>query len=161
MDPQMGQYLGGLSFSLCSTLCSIFPPVSILFPLLRCTEAPTFWSSFFLIFIWSVNCILGISNFGANIYLSVSTYCVHSFVTISILFIIPMLYIPSSHHFQYWKCRLCRLFKSSNSIYAIFSRSDSAKAHCPADLMYKTALFHSPSTDPLLTPQITLCFHVR
>jgi hypothetical protein len=41
--------------------------VSILFPLLRSTEASTFCSSFFLGFIWFVNWILGISpNFWAN-----------------------------------------------------------------------------------------------
>jgi hypothetical protein len=53
---------------------SISPPVSILFPLQRRTEASTLWSSFFLSFIWSVNCILGIQNFWANIHLSVSVY---------------------------------------------------------------------------------------
>ena len=42
---------------------SILPPVSILFPLLRSTEASTLWSSFFLNFIWSVSCILDIPNF--------------------------------------------------------------------------------------------------
>jgi hypothetical protein len=31
MDPQVGQSLDGLSFSLCSTLISIFAPMSILF----------------------------------------------------------------------------------------------------------------------------------
>jgi hypothetical protein len=36
--------------------------VSILFPFLR-TEASTLWSSFFLSFMWSVNCILGILSF--------------------------------------------------------------------------------------------------
>jgi hypothetical protein len=46
-----------------SHFVSIFLPVSILFPVLRSTEASTFWSSFFLPFIWSVNCILGIPNF--------------------------------------------------------------------------------------------------
>jgi hypothetical protein len=59
MDPQVGQSLDGLSYSLCSTFffffVSIFPPVSILFPLLRGPEASKFWSSFFLGFIWSVN----------------------------------------------------------------------------------------------------------
>jgi hypothetical protein len=53
--------------------------VSILFSLLRRTEASTFWSSFFLSFIWSVNCIL---SFWANIHLSVSIYHVCSFVTV-------------------------------------------------------------------------------
>jgi hypothetical protein len=47
---------------------SVSPPMSILFPLLRSTEAPTLWSPFFLRFMWSVNCILGIPNFWANIH---------------------------------------------------------------------------------------------
>ena len=56
-------------------------PVSILFPLLRRTKASTFWSSFFLSFIWSVHYIMGIPSFWANIDYSVSTYYVRSFVT--------------------------------------------------------------------------------
>jgi hypothetical protein len=40
---------------------SIFPPMSIFLPLLR-TEASILWFSFFLSFIWSVNCILGIHH---------------------------------------------------------------------------------------------------
>ena len=60
---------------------SVFLPVRILFPLLRSTEASTFWSSFFLGFVWSLNRILGIPNFWANIHLSVSTYCVCFYVT--------------------------------------------------------------------------------
>ena len=58
----------------------VFPPVSILFCLLRRTEGSTLWSSFFLSFIWSVNCILGTPSFWANIHLSVSAYHVFSFV---------------------------------------------------------------------------------
>jgi hypothetical protein len=54
--------------------------VSILFLLLRRIKAPIFWSSFFLSFIWSVKCILGILSFGANILLSVGAYLVCSFV---------------------------------------------------------------------------------
>jgi hypothetical protein len=54
--------------------------VNILFPLLRRTEAATFCSSFFLSFIWSVNCILGIPSTWANIHLSVSAYYMCSFV---------------------------------------------------------------------------------
>jgi hypothetical protein len=34
--------------------------VSILLPILRRTEVSTLWSSFFLNFMWSVNCIMGI-----------------------------------------------------------------------------------------------------
>ena len=53
---------------------SVFPPMGILFPLLRRTEISTVWSSFFLSFMWSVNCILGILNFWANIHLSVNMH---------------------------------------------------------------------------------------
>ena len=60
---------------------SIFPPVSILFPFLRRTEAHTLWSSFFLSIMWSVNCILGIPRFCATIHLPESAYHVCSFVT--------------------------------------------------------------------------------
>ena len=42
---------------------SIFPPVSILLPLLRRTEASTLLSSVFLSFMWSMNGILSIPNF--------------------------------------------------------------------------------------------------
>ena len=42
---------------------SVFPPMSILFLLLRRTEASTLWSSFFSSFIWSANCILDIWSF--------------------------------------------------------------------------------------------------
>jgi hypothetical protein len=55
--------------------------MSILLHFLRRTEAPTLWFSFILSFIWSVNYILGIPSFGANIPLSVSAYHVCSFVT--------------------------------------------------------------------------------
>jgi hypothetical protein len=57
------------------------PLVIILFPLLRKTEAPTLWSSFFLSFLWSVSCIMGILSFFPKIRLPVSTYHVCSFVT--------------------------------------------------------------------------------
>ena len=39
---------------------SVTPSMSILFPILRRNEVSTIWSSFFLSFMWSVNCILGI-----------------------------------------------------------------------------------------------------
>jgi hypothetical protein len=55
---------------------SVFPPVSILFPLLRRTKTSTLRSSFSLSFMWSVNYILGIRSFWANIHLSVSAYSV-------------------------------------------------------------------------------------
>jgi len=50
------------------------PPLIILFLLLCRTEAATLWSSFFLSFMWFVNCILDIPNLWTNIYLSVSAY---------------------------------------------------------------------------------------
>jgi hypothetical protein len=56
-------------------------PMGIFYPLLRRTKASTHWSSFFLSFMWSVNCILGILSFWANILLSVTAYHVCSFVT--------------------------------------------------------------------------------
>jgi hypothetical protein len=55
--------------------------LSILFLLLRNTEASTLWSSF-LSFTCSVNFILDILNFGTNTHLSVSTYHVRYFVTV-------------------------------------------------------------------------------
>jgi hypothetical protein len=54
MNPQVGQSLDGLSFSLCSTLYLHVSSCEY-FVLLRRTEAPTLWSSFFLSFMWSVN----------------------------------------------------------------------------------------------------------
>jgi hypothetical protein len=54
--------------------------MSILFPLLKSTEVSTLWSSFFLSFIWSMNCILGILNFWTHFHLLVSPYHVCSFV---------------------------------------------------------------------------------
>jgi hypothetical protein len=54
--------------------------MGILFPLLRRIKVSTLWSSFFLSFMGSANCILGILGFWANIHLSVSTYHVYSFV---------------------------------------------------------------------------------
>jgi hypothetical protein len=53
--------------------------MNILIPFLRRTEAPSLWYSFFMSFMGSVNCILGIWRFWANIYLSVSAYPVCSF----------------------------------------------------------------------------------
>jgi hypothetical protein len=55
------------------------PPMVILCPLLGRTEASTLWSSFFLSFIWSVSCIMGIPSFLSKIHLSVSTYHMCSF----------------------------------------------------------------------------------
>ena len=59
----------------------VLSPMGMLFPLLRRMEASTLWSSFFLSFVWSVNCILGILSFWTNIHLSVYVYPGCSFVT--------------------------------------------------------------------------------
>jgi hypothetical protein len=64
------------------SLCMAFPSVSAphfvyleyFVPLLRSTEASTLWSSFFLNFMWSVNCILGIPSLWDNIHLSVCSF---------------------------------------------------------------------------------------
>jgi heme A synthase len=61
-------------------IISVYPSMGIVFLLLRRNEVSTLWSSFFLSYMWSVNCILGILNLGANIDLSVSAYHVYSFV---------------------------------------------------------------------------------
>jgi hypothetical protein len=61
------------------TLC-----MGVLFPILRRDKVSTLCSSFFLSFTCLANCILYLGNprFGANIHLSVSTYCVSSFVNV-------------------------------------------------------------------------------
>jgi hypothetical protein len=63
-----------------SHIVSVISSMGILFPLLRRIEICTFWSSFFLSFMCSANCILGILSFWANIHLSVSAYHVCSLV---------------------------------------------------------------------------------
>ena len=59
---------------------SVTPPMGILFPLLRRAKTSKLLYYFFLSFMWSVNCILVILSFWANIHLSVSAYYVCSFV---------------------------------------------------------------------------------
>ena len=63
---------------------SVTPSMGVLFPLLRRGIVSTLQSSFFLSFMCLANCILylGYPRFGANIHLSVSTYCVSSFVNV-------------------------------------------------------------------------------
>jgi hypothetical protein len=92
MNCQWGSFW--MAFSLVYTPCfvSVFPTLSIFFPLLKRIKVPTHWSSFFLSFMWSVNCILAIPSFCANIYLSVSAYHVCSLVTElphSVYFLVP------------------------------------------------------------------------
>jgi hypothetical protein len=79
MNPQVGQSLGGHSFSLCLTLHLHICLCEYFVPLLRRIEAHTLWSSFLLSFMWSVNCILVIWSLWAYIHLSVSAYHVCSF----------------------------------------------------------------------------------
>ena len=63
---------------------SVPPSKGVLFPLLRRGIVSTLQSSFFLSFMCLGNCILylGYPRFWANIHLSVSTYCVSSFVNV-------------------------------------------------------------------------------
>ena len=63
---------------------SVTPSKGVLFPLLRRGIVSTLQSSFFLSFMCLGICILylGYPRFGANIHLSVSTYCVSSFVNV-------------------------------------------------------------------------------
>jgi hypothetical protein len=63
MNPQVRQSLDGLSFSLYSTLCLHICSCKYFVFLLRRTEAPTLWSSFFLSFMWSIDCNLSIWSF--------------------------------------------------------------------------------------------------
>jgi hypothetical protein len=72
-DVSLGRVVSGWSFLqfLLHTLSLYLLPWV---PLIRRTEVCILWSSFFLSFIWSVNCILGIPS------LSVSVYHVCSFV---------------------------------------------------------------------------------
>jgi cytochrome bd-type quinol oxidase subunit 2 len=51
----------------------VLAPVITLLLLLRRTKAPTLWCFFLVSFMWSVNCILGIPSFCANVHVSVST----------------------------------------------------------------------------------------
>ena len=58
----------------------LFPPMGILFPLLRRTKISILGSFYFMSFIWPVNGTLSIPSFWAKIRLSVSVYHVCSFV---------------------------------------------------------------------------------
>jgi hypothetical protein len=72
------------SFVSAPNFASVTPSMGVLFLILRRGKVPTLWSSFFLSFMCLANCILYLGNprFGANIHLSVSTYCVSSFVNV-------------------------------------------------------------------------------
>ena len=72
-DGSPGGAVSGWSFfqSLLHTLSLHLLPW-VFFPLLRKTEVSILWSSFFLSFIWSLNCILRIPSFWDNIYFSVT-----------------------------------------------------------------------------------------
>ena len=75
------QSLDGFSFSLYSTLCLHISFYVYFVPLLKRTKASTLRFSFFMGITGSVNYILGIPRFWANIHLSGSTYHVCSLVT--------------------------------------------------------------------------------
>ena len=79
-ESPVGQSLAGLSFSLCFTLYLHICSCEYFVLLLIRTNASILWSSFFLSFMWSVNCILVIWRLWVNIHLSVSAYHVYSFV---------------------------------------------------------------------------------
>ena len=79
MGSYLGQFLGGLSFSLCSTLCLCIWTHEYFVTSLRRTEGPTLWSSFFLSFLWFVNCIFSIPSFWNYIHLIGSACHVCSF----------------------------------------------------------------------------------
>ena len=63
---------------------SVTPSMGVLFPNLRRGIVSTLQSSFFLSFMCLANYILylGYPRFGANIHLSVNTYCVSFFVNV-------------------------------------------------------------------------------
>ena len=86
MNSQVGLYLDGLSSISALHFVYIFSSMSILFPYLRKTKESKLWSSFFLSFMWSVSCILGLISFCANIHLSVSAHHDCLFVCLFVLF---------------------------------------------------------------------------
>jgi hypothetical protein len=78
--PRWGSLWMVISSISASHFVSVTPFMGILFPLLRMIEVSTLWYSFFLSFMYFVNCILGILSFWADIHLSVSEYHVCSLV---------------------------------------------------------------------------------
>jgi len=64
-----GQALNGCSFSHCSRLCFPIPSYGYFPPFKEGVGTSTLCSSFFLSFLWSVDCILGNLSFWANIHL--------------------------------------------------------------------------------------------
>jgi hypothetical protein len=81
----------------------VTPSMGVLFPILRRGIVSTLQSSFFLSFMCLANCILylGYPRFGANIHLSVSTYCQHNILLILWEFHIMH---PSPIHFPALLC---------------------------------------------------------
>jgi hypothetical protein len=67
-------------FILAPNFVSVTSFMDILFPILRRNEVSTHCSSLFLIFLYFVNCILGVLCFWANSHLSVSAYLMTSFM---------------------------------------------------------------------------------
>lgn len=66
--PRWGSLWMVHTFVLAPNFVSVTPSMGILFPILRRNEVSTRWSSFFLIFLWFANCILGILSFWPNIH---------------------------------------------------------------------------------------------
>ena len=60
MNPQVGQLWMAFPSVSVQHFVFIYTHESILFPFLRRIKAPTLWPFFFLSFMWSLNCILGI-----------------------------------------------------------------------------------------------------
>jgi hypothetical protein len=87
-------------FVLAPNFVSVTTFMGILFPILRRNEVSRCWSSFFLIFLCFVNCILGILSFWANIHLSVSAYrvgCLVSFASFPLYLFIYLFLIYFLH----------------------------------------------------------------
>ena len=80
MNTQVWQYLDDLYFRLCSTLYLHIFSCEYFVLLVRRTEASILWSSFLMSFMGSMNCILVIWSFCANIHLLVSSNHVCSFL---------------------------------------------------------------------------------
>ena len=126
MDPQVGRSLDDLSFIASSTiyLCNSFHGYFV--ALLRRTKVSTLWSSFFLSFMWSVNCILDIWSFWANIHLPLNA-CVF---------------------FCYWITSLRMIFSSSHSSIAIPSAMEACSfCSTPSPASAVTWVFYLSHSD--------------
>ena len=82
--PGYGSLYLVLPFISAPNFVSVTPSMAVFFPTLRRGIVSTLQSSFFLSFMCLTNYILylGYPRFGANIHLSVNTYCVSFFVNV-------------------------------------------------------------------------------